>query len=39
MQLRSQTQNSHQDQMVLSISIYLALYLEDLEEWIDQVSP
>ena len=25
------TQNSHQDQMVLIVSIHLALYFEDLE--------
>lgn len=32
------TQNSHQDQMVLIISIHLALYFEDLEGWPCQVS-
>lgn len=38
MDLRVETQDSHQDQMFLIISIYLALYVEDLEETIHQVS-
>lgn len=37
--LKPETKNSHQDQMSHIISIYLALYFEELEEWIFQVSP